>query len=103
MKSESLLDIFSLEARVNEKNGNKVAEEEEEKLIMMAVLEGTCQKKIKIATAQCDEMKIFGQNLNIMSNRFIWIPIDREKSVFKKIMPGSAFFNLSKFDIFKNS
>ena len=42
MKSESLLDIFSLEARVNEKNGNKVEEEEEEKLIMMAVLEGTC-------------------------------------------------------------
>ena len=61
-------------------------------------------RKINVAgIAQCDEMKIFGQNLNIMSNRFIWIPIDREKSVFKKIMPGSAFFNLSKFDIFKNS
>ena len=42
MKSESLLDIFSLEAGVSDCNGNKVAEEEEEKLIMMAVLEGTC-------------------------------------------------------------
>ena len=40
---------------------------------------------------QCDEMKIFGQNLKILSNRIIWAPIDREKSIFEKKMSRSPF------------
>ena len=36
-------------------------------------------------------MKIFGQNLKILSNRIIWAPIDREKSIFEKKMSRSPF------------
>ena len=50
-----------------------------------------CKSLFYISITQCDEMKIFGQNLKILSNRIIWAPIDREKSIFEKKMSRSPF------------